>query len=167
VSDEEDPEVIADLQLRAYTERARTGLSDAAFGQAIRQAATPRIVGQVPCRGRCGSTCDWTAEAEEQFAMFNRELLRRREAPLDKTRIVFCQRCIDSAAPIRATEARKHVEYIADLIRRVKASGNPEGERDLLEKLKKANHPDIPGLLEALRAKGTKQPGTRARKGGM
>jgi hypothetical protein len=167
VSDEEDPEVIADLQLRAYTEKTRKGLSEAQFGAAIREAATPRIIEQVPCRARCGNVCDWTVEAEEQFAMFNRELLRRREAPLDKTKIVFCQRCIDSAAPIRATEARKHVEYIADLIRRLKASSNPEGERELLEKLKRASHPDIPGLLEALRTKGTKQPGTRARKGGM
>jgi hypothetical protein len=165
--EEIDPEVEADIALRERTVRERRGMSETGFAEAIREAATPRIVDQVPCRGRCGGLCDWTAEAEEQFAMFNRELLRRREAPLDKTRIVFCQACIDRAAPIRATEARKHVEYIADLVRRVKASSNPEGERELLEKLKKASHPDIPGLLEALRTRGQKQPGTRARKGGM
>lgn len=165
--DEEDPEVVADLKLRAATERSRKGLTEAGFAAAIREAATPRIIDQVPCRARCGRLCDWTAEAEEQFEMFNRELLRRREAPLDKTRIVFCQACIDGATPIRATEARRHVEYVAGLVRQVKASSNPENEKDLLEKLKKASHPDIPGLLEALRTKGAKQPGTRARRGAM
>lgn len=167
MSDEEDPEVIADLQLRAYTEKSRNGLSEAAFGQAIRAAAKPKIIGQVPCRARCGSLVDWTEEAEESFATFNRKLLSTRDAPLDKTRIVFCIRCRDRGRLEAAAINREHIDRLREVIRRVKASSHPDSEHDLHKQLRELRHPDVEGLLEALRTKGQKQPGTRARKGAM
>jgi hypothetical protein len=164
--DDEDPEVIADLQLRAYTEKTRKGLSEAGFKAAIVAAAKPDIIGEVPCRGRCGAVVGWTQQAEDAFNVWNGILARKVEAPLDKTRIVFCNSCRDLGRKIAGESNRKHIETLASVIRQVKASGNPDGETKLLERLKELNHPDVFGLLEALRAKRDKSgPGKRTRMG--
>src|SRR5689334_13171709 len=90
MSDRElDPEVLADLRLRAATERERGHLRDAPMPT----WQPPKIVDRVPCRGRCGNLVDWTDAAEERVAVFNRRLLATREAPIDKTRVVFCSAC--------------------------------------------------------------------------
>jgi hypothetical protein len=158
VSDELDPEVIADLQLRAATER------DPTRSRNPPNWSPPTVIGVVPCRARCGAVVGWTAEAEDAFETWNRILLAKREAPLDKTRIVFCVACRRGGRESTAADNRKHVDQTADVIRKLKASAKPDQERDLLAKLEKLHHPDIPGLLEALRAKREKQtPGRRAK----
>lgn len=167
MSDYEDPEVIADMQLRARTERDRGRLTDAQFAAKIRDAAKPKIIERVPCRGRCGALVDWTEEAEESFRTFSRILLAKRDAPLDKTRIVFCVACRARGRIEAGDGNRRHVDELRDAIRRIKGSANPDSERDLIQKLRDLKHPDVEGLLEALRTKGVKQPGSRARRGAM
>lgn len=148
MSDEIDPEVLADLRLRARTERERPAVPPSA----LKWSPSPTIA-KVPCRARCGNVTDWTEDAEDRFRIFNRELERRNEAPLDKTRIVFCLKCQEIGAKMAAERNRKHIDALAEVIKRIKASSNPEEEREDIEKLKKLNHPDVQGLLQAIRAR--------------
>jgi hypothetical protein len=167
MSDDEDPEVVADLQLRAYTEKSRKGISEAEFAAKIRATAKPNVIGVVPCRNRCGAVVSWTEEAEHTFQTFNRQLARKSEAPLDKTKIMFCPTCTKSGMEQRADGLRGLVEKIAAAIRELKSGCNAERERELLDKLKRAGHPDIAGLEQALREKTTNKYGRRVAKGAL
>jgi hypothetical protein len=165
VSDEIDPEVLADMQLRSYTEASRPRMSEAAFAAGVRAAATPNVIGVVPCRGRCGAVVDWTEEAEQAFETWNRILLGKREAPLDKTRITFCNSCRARGARLSAENNRKQVDRLAELVRELKDEPppSPSRERELLEAIKALNHPDVDALVQTIREKRTKSPGKRTR----
>lgn len=167
MSDDEDPEVVADLQLRAYTAASRPRMSDEDFAQAIKKAASPAVIGVVPCRARCGAVVDWTQEAEHAFESFNRKLLREREAPLDKTRIVFCNGCRAKGAKMSAENNRKQVDKLGEIIRELKDEPppNPARERELVEAIKALNHPDVDGLVQAVREKRAKQPAGKRQRG--
>jgi hypothetical protein len=159
---DEDPEVVADRQLRAYTEASRPGLTETQFAARIREVAKPSIVGVVPCRNRCGSVVDWTEEAEHAFEVSNRELERQNEPQLDKTKIVFCPACVARGRSLRADGNRKHVDVLAEKIRALKETDSPDEERELIKQIEKLNHPDVPGLLGAIAEKRSK--GRRIRK---
>jgi hypothetical protein len=145
--DEEDPEVIADLRLRAASEFDRTRTRPTGH----RSFSPDPVIGQVPCRGRCGALADWTESAENAFQTWNRVLERRDEGPLDKTRIVFCETCRKLGQHMSAERNRVHVDKLADLIRQLKESTEPESERDLIERIAKLNHPDVAGLVKAIK----------------
>lgn len=167
MSDEEDPEVAADLALREHAAATRPRMSDAQFGRALNKAAAPAVIGVVPCRGRCGSVVDWTEEAEHAFDAFNRKLSRDREAPLDKTRIAFCNRCRTHGAKLSAENNRKQVDKLAELIRELKDEPppRPDRERDIVEKIKALNHPDVDALVLTIREKRAKQPAGKRQRG--
>lgn len=159
MSDEEiDPEVLADLHLRAATEREPTRMRDM---PTWKPAA---IVDHVPCRNRCGRVVEWTDEAEHAFETWNRILLAKRDAPLDKTRIVFCDACRMSGVQPGADRNRKQHEMLRERIRYLKQSANPDGETKVIDEIKKLGHPDVPGLLEALRQKREAKSGGRRAK---
>jgi hypothetical protein len=160
--DEEDPEVIADLKLRAYTERDRSRSRE------MPTYVPAKIIGQVPCRGRCGALVEWPEDAEERFAIFNRILASKAEAPLDKTRIAFCSRCVARGREGAADANRKGVEGMARLIRELRSDPGPnfEREKEILEKLK-PHHPDLTGLVEAIRIRRLSKPATRARRSSL
>lgn len=162
--DDEDPEVAADRIARTYP--SREGTSDEAFERSIRTTAIVNKLGTVPCRSRCGGVVDWTQEAEDMFQGFCRQLAAKREAPLDKTRIVFCNTCRARGRIEAGAANREHVNRLADVIRKLKASSNPDGERELLEQARKYSHPDVSGLLEALRSSSTGNSSRKARKAG-
>lgn len=154
MSDEIDPEVLADLQLRASSERDRTRSRNANYDW-----TPPPVIDRVPCRARCGNVADWTQEAQDAFETFNRILAQRDEGPLDKTRIVFCDECKAKGATIAGPRNRKHVDIVRDLVEQLKQTEKPRSERILLKNLELQGHPDIPGLLDAIdqkRAKGGK-----------
>ena len=167
--DDEDPEVRADAMARRYPDTSgRECMSEEAFATAIRRTATPNVIGVVPCRARCGAVVDWTDEADHAFDTWNRHLLAKREAPLDKTRIAFCPSCQRKGMTMRAEQNRKQVDRLAELIRELKDEPppSPTRERELLEAIKALNHPDVDGLIQAVREKRAKQPvGKRMRSG--
>ncbi len=101
----EDPEVIADLKFRAYTERDRSrGGADYDWKQ-------PETIGAWKCRvPACGVLVGVTQDAMERVAMFNRELHRRGEAPLDINAIVYCDRCRDEFKRTAADRRRGQVD---------------------------------------------------------
>ncbi len=150
-----DPEVLADLRLREATER------DATRSREMPKYVAPRIVERVPCRARCGQLADWTDEAEQAFETFNRALAAKADAPLDKTKIAFCSACVDEGRKLIADNSRKHVDKLAEKVRELKDSERPWDEGELLSQLRKLGHPDIPGLVSALRDRRDKQPAGR------
>lgn len=157
MSDEIDPEVLEDLRLRASTERDRSRSRE------MPAWAPPKIHSNVPCRGRCGSVVEWTEDAEERFQIFNRELARRNDAPLDKTKIAFCNACRAVGDTAAAARNRKLVDAVAAAIRELKDGCESTREYELLGKLEKAGHPDIAGLKQWLTDKASK--GKRATRG--
>ena len=142
---EEDPEVIADLKLRAATMR------DPKRSREAPTFSPAKIIAHVPCRARCGSLVDWTEEAEDAFAIWNGILERRGEASLDKTRIVFCISCRDDGRAAAAIDKRKATDQLAHTIRELKNSPNPESEHAKIQRATSLGHPDVPGLLQAIR----------------
>lgn len=142
---DEDPEVVADLRLRAATER------DPNRSREMPRYEPAKIHSHVPCRGRCGAIVSWTEEAEHAFQTWNRVLAAKAEAPLDKTRIVFCNTCRQRGAELTADANRKKVDAMAAAIRELKIGCHEHRENELLDKLEQAGHPDVPGLRQWLR----------------
>ena len=158
MSYEEDPEVIADLRLRASSQFDRTRTGEVPW-------TPPKIHSQVPCRNRCGALVDWTEEAQEAFEVWNRVLARRNESALDQTRIVFCDPCRSKGKPLLAANNRKLVDAVAAAIRELKNGCESHREHELLDKLDKAGHPDVAGLKQWLADKANK--GRKVTKGSL
>lgn len=140
-----DPEVIADLQLRAASvyDRTRTG----------REAtwSAPDIVTEWPCRMQnCRVPVEVTQEPIDQLAMFNRELERRGEDPIRTNEVMICDSHRKLLAWKRSDSAAKKRERMSDNIRRIKASMKPRNEHDIIAELNRDGHPDVPALLEAI-----------------
>lgn len=164
MSDEMDPEVSADLQLRAYTARTRTGLTEAQFAAKIRETATPKIIGKVPCRARCGNLADWTEEAEDAFNTFNRKLAQTADAPLDKTKIAFCASCRAKGMAAVGDSNRNHVEAMRKAIVELKDNppSSPSDERAAVKRLEALRHPFAEECVRTICENATKK-GSRRR----
>ena len=175
--DQVDPEIQADIDLRNSSARARPGLSLSDFAAKLKATAVPVIHSHVPCRGRCGSVVAWTQEAEDTFQMFNRQLASSMDAPLDKTKIAFCDKCRKYGANLAADRNRKAANATADLIRELRGgtkapeppgpAPTPEKERDIIEKLRALGHPDIEGLTRTIRDARESKSAKSSRRGSM
>lgn len=158
-----DPEVLADLRLREHTARTRPAITDAQFAQSIRETASPNVIGKVPCRARCGNLADWTAEAEDAFNTWNRKLAQDREAPLDKTKIVFCDDCRKRGSKAAGESNRNHVEAVRAAIRELKDKPphNPSEEHAAVRRLEALRHPFaeecVKTIVERAAAKGSRR----------
>ena len=148
--DSDDPEVIADLRLRASSQYDRSRTGEVPW-------TPPKIHSQVPCRNRCGALVDWTEEAQEAMEVWNRVLARRGETPLDQTRVVFCNPCRAGGRKQLAANNRKLVDDVAKAIRELKAGVELHRENELLDKLEKAGLPDVSGLRQWLADKANKK----------
>ena len=144
MSDEDlDPEIVADLRLRARTVRERGGRD---VGP-LYDWTKPKLVAEWECRApSCGTTVGVTEETLERLVLFEAMLRRRGEAPLDKDRIVFCDECRDARRRAEATSARAAVDTLAAVIRRFKASTEPEEQRALIKQLRELGHPHVDEL---------------------
>lgn len=169
MSDELDPEVIADLRLRASTERDTSRAKEA-------PTWTPaKIFGQWCCRTPgCGAMVDVTEDCFERWSIFNRELRRRGEDPLDPKLIVYCDRCEGLFRAASADKRRKEVDRMAEVIRQLKDGAETldvtwNGQRHTLskteayEKLQKWGHPDAHGLKQAIEEKASSGKRTKIR----
>lgn len=150
MSEEIDPEVLADLQLRESSQRDWTRTR----GRGVYDWHKPNDVEQWRCRvPTCGAMVGTTQEAVDAAAVFDRELHRRGEGPLDRERIAMCDDCRKRFLKQRADKNRMHVDGMAELIRELKGeeAPPPERERVLIEKIRHMHHPDVDGLLLSIR----------------
>jgi hypothetical protein len=174
MSDEIDPEVVADLKLRAYSERDRSRSRGADYAW-----KPPTIVTQWKCRTPpCKEFVDVTEETIERWEIFNRQLSRMGEGPLVSHTILWCDSCLAEHAKLRPVKLRKRVERMADVIKQLKAGDKiiryrtDEGDHaddrgKAFDRLREWGHPDVPGLISSLAEKAAASPGKRERRGGM
>lgn len=172
MSDEMDPEVLADIQLRAATmrERSRSRISGAAIGQWRPEAD----VAWWPCRGlNRANPCPQrtlvgvTSDVVEQLFAFNERLRRMGDDALDSSEVVRCLPCIRGIAAQRAPALRKRVGEVAECVRQLKASPDPRRERELIKQLEAWHHPDVPGLLQAIEERTRANGGKRVTRGSL
>jgi len=161
MSDELDPEVVADLQLRAYSEHDRTRTR----GEGAYDWKPPAAVTEWKCRTPpCKVFVGVDADTVEQWEMFNRELVRRAEKPIASHEVVRCASCELEMAKVQPLRLRKRVDRMADVIRQLKDGkeqiryrdneGDQIGNRELaFAKLKEWGHPDVEGFRQALTEK--------------
>jgi hypothetical protein len=142
---DEDPEVIEDLQLRARTMRERSGNREA-------QYTAPVFVSEWACRA-CRELVPITADAMENWQRFNRMLAARNEAAIRTSEIVFCDRCRVEFRRTAPERRRGQVERMRPVIIKLKRSSNPEEEREAIKQLETYGHPDVNGLVAAIRAR--------------
>lgn len=148
---EPDPEVIADLQLREQTARARP--RNEAKTEALYTWAPPEIVAKWKCR-TCGALAvPISADDLEFAAVWNRKLRSRGEAPLDPDRIVFCDACRDKHRASGEHRRAEERERIAEEIRKLKNADDPTLEAATIKTLRELGHPDVDGLVQSLVAK--------------
>jgi hypothetical protein len=146
MDDEVDPEVQADLALRAETMRDRRPASTHLYGW-----TTPVDVSAWPCRGGCMRMVGVTEDTLDYKAQMDRMLKARSEMPLERDKIVFCEECRASLRKTAADLNRKQVDKLAAIIRELKEPHiDGTRERELLENARKLNHPDVDGLIQAL-----------------
>lgn len=149
MSYEMDPEVLADLKLRAATEYDRTRSRPSR--DSIGTWQPDPIVAGWRCRNdKCPEVVPVTQETIDRAEIFDRELVRRGEMPIDRKATVFCEACVRRFAASRGVVKRNAVDELAQVIAKIKASPNPRNEHTLLEQLRKRHHPDIDGLLQSL-----------------
>lgn len=152
----EDPEVVADLKLRSYTEHDRSRSKEPPT------YVRPKFVGAWKCRTpACGALVDIIEETMERWAIFNRQLRAKGEPPIDTSQVVFCAACMELYRASSSDKRRKEVDRMADVIRQLKdrssiISVEYNGQRHTLEvpeaykRLEKWGHPDVPGLKQAI-----------------
>lgn len=142
-AEQDDPEAIADLQLRAKTERERPKTDGAVW-------IPPRIVAQWPCRG-CGAEVEVTDEGARALDAFNASLAARGERPLSTQAIAWCAQCASRAAAARAAANAQQNARIAIAVRELRATRHgTERWTGLLRDLTALGHPDVKALAKAI-----------------
>ncbi len=140
---DEDPEVIADLQLRASSEHDSTRTREA-----VRPMGSKFITTWKCLMESCNVQMPVTEDAVFALDTCNAELERRGEPPIPPFGV-----CPAHAALLeskRAADQPDKQDRIAEMIRELKASDHPARETALIAKLRRSGHPDVDGLLSAL-----------------
>lgn len=170
-----DPEVVADLQLRAYSEHDRSR----SRGDGVYDWKPPAVVTQWKCRTPpCKVFVDVNTETVERWEIFNKRLRAAGEKPIGSHEVMICESCQAEHAKIQPLRLRKRVERMADVIRQLKAGDKViryktnEGdvatnEADAFKQLRVWGHPDVDGLIAAIGDKRNAAPAKRERRGGL
>lgn len=145
MTDDIDPEVLADLQLRKASEcdRTRTQEADNPFDGTT--------VAVLPCR-RCGVPCDVSAEAMLAFETFNKRLASIGEAPLDHEHIMRCKKCNEWNSRKVAEVAEQRRVRNAQLVKELGAERPPhwQREREIIDELRRGGCEDVDGLVRRI-----------------
>lgn len=156
MSEEIDPEVLADLQLRKASEYDSTRTR----GLGVYAWKPPADVAQWPCRRPgCGAMVGVTQDTVDYLAMTNRWIAEGRlvdqldKRPLASDAVVLCADCRVLLEKMREEKSAARRAETRDLVQRMKASPNPRNEHELIKRLSQLHHPDVTGLIESLAAK--------------
>lgn len=163
MSYELDPEVVADLRQREST----TYDSTRTRGNPAAEWKSPDIIAVWPCRiPGCKVKIPVTQEALDNKAVFDRQLSRKGEEPLDIGKIMVCPSCLDFGqnSPERNVRRWQKLDRIAAAVNTIKNSQVPKNERESIEQLRRDGHPDVEGLVEAVASRLRNGGGKRERK---
>lgn len=145
MNDDMDPEVIADLALRAANLRDRNRGKDA---DAVYDWTDPPIVESWPCRGKCGATVGVTQHAVDALRVANEKLRARGEPEIEH--VTFCAACTSRLKADAAERRARNEATMAAMIRELRAGVTTEKERAILARLRAMHHPDVDGLARLL-----------------
>lgn len=146
-----DPEVLADLQLRAASEHdtSRSRGTTAPMG-----SWPPVFVVDWKCRNpRCEAGVPVTGDVVERLAIFNEHLRQRGERPIPHDAVLVCEEHHAELRAWRDRKLRERTDALADVIRQLKASSAPAKEAALIARLSELGHPEPHLLMAALDAK--------------
>lgn len=123
----------------------------------------PIVVGFAKCRnfGRCANVVAWNEEADDQLAVWNRQLAKQNEPLIERDKVMFCAQCEAAKRAYAIEHYAKARELMRDCIRELKSTTNPERERELAKKIGMLGHPDVNGLLESIRTDKSTNPRKR------
>lgn len=157
-----DPEVLADQRARSRYGGADRGVPDD-YEPGTRRP--PAIVAGWACRAGCGRFVPVDDVAIAALASSNATLRKRGEPELGVHEIVFCAACKHRAAPDRGEAKRRSTDETARLIAELKTLvDNDLRERSIVARLRDLKHPDVDGLLRAVRdARAAKNTNTKRR----
>lgn len=159
---DEDPEVVADVQLRASTERDSSRSRPNQFVLGSWRPDGP--VAQWNCRRPgCHTLVDVTQDGVDRLEQANAMLVRLGQRKILDTEVLWCPACSKAFFDARSDRLRVKVDRLAELIRKLKDSTTPRSEHLLLTDIEKCHHPDIRGLLDAIDARRAK-PGERSKR---
>lgn len=168
-----DPEVVADLKLRAYSEHDRSRTR----GDGAYDWCPPVVVTQWKCRTpACKVFVDVNAETVERWEIFNKRIRAAGEKAIASHEVMWCSACVNLHSAAQSQLLRKQVDRMADVIRQLKAgepvirwrskSGDHTGnEAEALIALKRWGHPDVEGLSAVIADKRNAAPAKRERRG--
>lgn len=161
MNDEQDPEVLADLQLRASSMHDYTRTRPTKIGW-----TPPAIVDRWPCKTGCGAMVDVPIDAVQALEVFNAQLKRQRDRPIAPSQVMVCAPCKAKELELEAEEKRTRTERVAHHVAALNASkGIPTEERGILEQLKRWGHPDPDGLAKAIAERRANERGGKPRRG--
>lgn len=145
--EDQDPEVVADMRLRAATEASRPAAPMPSW-------KPPEVAAQWKCRHpRCSRLVDVPPDAVEYRDMFNRMLTARGEAPMSTDAIVVCDEHRRELADFKVEYLRRQNERLKLNIQRLKASRDPERETELIAEIRRDHHPFVDELVQSLAEK--------------
>ena len=158
----DDPEVVADLKLRARTEYDRTRTK----GADIYDWREPATVAAWCCRNRtCRIPVRVTQDAVDNLAMMNRQAKARGFERIREDEIMYCPLCEIALRAERGVMASRISSVMNKHIVELKKGVSKEREAELLKKLDALGHPDVKGLEQALHEKKNAKKSTRAQGG--
>ncbi len=156
---DEDPEVVADLKLRAYSQHD----SSRSRGEGVYDWKPPAVATQWKCRvPQCKNFVDVPVDTLDVWAVFNRQLARQGELPIASHSVMWCDRCREEFAKIQPLRLRKRVDRMASVIQQIKAGDKniryrtndgevTTDEQGALQQLRTWGHPDVDGFITWLR----------------
>jgi hypothetical protein len=153
MSYDEDPEVAADIALRERTTWERNPSAG------MPAYKPPVVVTHWPCRA-CKTPVAITEDALEQKAVFDRQLARQDEKPIDSNTIAICDGCQTKRWKLLADRNRERVDNLARAIRELRGGTKfpqPPGpapqrarEIELVRDVIKFKHPEPDALIKAI-----------------
>ncbi len=173
-NEELDPEVVADLKLRAYSQFDKTRTGEANYNW-----KPPAIATQWKCRTPpCKAFVDVPVDTLDDWAMFNAQLKRTGEKAIGSHEVLWCDACRAEMARIQPMRLRKRVDRMASVIQQIKAGDKTiryrsnDGEvscdqRAAIAQLRIWGHPDVDGLIGKLAEISKGSSTKRERRGGM
>ena len=148
-----DPEILAETRARNRVAGGRDRELDA---EPMSPWGSPAPVEQWPCRGKCGALVEVTAAVLDAWRTSNAMLAHAGEPPLGKGEVVCCVACHPRWLAAMASRDRKAQLELDQVVRELRTLAGPPGlfaarQAELVERLRKLHHPDVPGLLREIR----------------
>jgi hypothetical protein len=128
---------------------------DPQYEKKVKALLDDPVVAKWKCRTgtSCGAMVDAPRSAVESLGVFNAQLAARRQPLIQTGDVLFCPTC-KQALKAQADEARRAKgERLAPIVKMLTQSPHPEREHALIRQLREWKHPDVDGLVNALKAR--------------